>query len=176
MSELKLTDDEVFEQDKILLTFLQAKYAYMNAMRCTHIRRFVEWTQGKKLKPSLLSGEDAAQLQQEKEKWNSEEERLEFGSIYKDLALHHHPDKGGDEQLFKEIQHFKEHKDLPGLRQWVREHETVHQLPSSRQQEVKDAITTLQQKINAVENTAYWQWNEGTDTIKELVQNMYVPA
>lgn len=81
--------------------------------------------------------------------------------VYKDLAKKLHPDKGGDEDKFKEIVDDYNSNDLLGLIDKAVENDIDFEVTESDEQKLKQIITDYQNKIEHYKTTLAYVWKNG---------------
>ena len=85
--------------------------------------------------------------------------------LYKELAKEFHPDKGGDEEDFKDLNELYQDENILGM--YVKAEEIGLELEELSEEEYKEAFeascNSLKTKIDFYQTTAAWRWG----TVKE---------
>ena len=81
--------------------------------------------------------------------------------IYKDIAKQLHPDKGGDEEQFKELNERYKSNDLLGVIDYAVESNIEIELDESDTHQLLDSIENLETKIQGLKRTLAYVWEYG---------------
>jgi len=81
--------------------------------------------------------------------------------IYKDIAKQLHPDKGGDEEQFKELNERYKSNDLLGVIDYAVENNIEIELDESDTHQLVDSIENLETKIQDLKGTLAYVWEYG---------------
>jgi capsular polysaccharide biosynthesis protein len=81
--------------------------------------------------------------------------------IYKDIAKQLHPDKGGDEEQFKELNERYKSNDLLGVIDYAVENDIQIELDESDTHQLVDSIENLETKIQDLKGTLAYVWEYG---------------
>ena len=81
--------------------------------------------------------------------------------IYKDIAKQLHPDKGGDEEQFKELNERYKSNDLLGVIDYAVENNIEIELDESDTHQLLDSIENLETKIQELKRTLAYVWEYG---------------
>jgi len=81
--------------------------------------------------------------------------------IYKDIAKQLHPDKGGDEEQFKELNERYKSNDLLGVIDYAVENNIEIELDESDTHQLADSIENLETKIQDLKGTLAYVWEYG---------------
>jgi len=81
--------------------------------------------------------------------------------IYKDIAKQLHPDKGGDEEQFKELNERYKSNDLLGVIDYAVENDIEIELDESDTHQLIDSIEKLETKIQDLKGTLAYVWEYG---------------
>jgi len=84
--------------------------------------------------------------------------------IYKDIAKQLHPDKGGDEEQFKELNERYKSNDLLGVIDYAVESNIEIELDESDTHQLLDSIENLETKIQGLKRTLAYVWEYGNQT------------
>ena len=81
--------------------------------------------------------------------------------IYKDIAKQLHPDKGGDEEQFKELNERYKSNDLLGVIDYAVENNIEVSISEDDKNQLIDSIEQLNKKINNLKGTLAYVWEYG---------------
>ena len=90
--------------------------------------------------------------------------------IYKDIAKQLHPDKGGDEEDFKELNERYKSNDLLGVIDYAVERDIEIEISEADKHQLINSIQKLEGKIDTFKGTlAYvWEYGDSTQRLKVL--------
>ncbi len=84
--------------------------------------------------------------------------------IYKDVAKKLHPDKGGDESIFKELNDRYNANDLLGVVELATENNVEFDISDEDETHLIDTITQMNKKIEHYKTTLAYVWKHGNQT------------
>lgn len=82
--------------------------------------------------------------------------------IYKDVAKKLHPDKGGDEAIFKELNLRYKSNDLLGVIELAIENDIEFDISDDDEEHLLETITNITKSINHYKTTLAYVWKYGT--------------
>ena len=83
--------------------------------------------------------------------------------IYKDTAKHLHPDKGGDEEKFKELNERYKSNDLLGVVDFAVDNNIDIKLNETDETYLLKSIKSLKSKIHSKKSTLAYVWEHGNE-------------
>ena len=89
--------------------------------------------------------------------------------IYKDIAKRLHPDKGGDEEAFKELNERYKSNDLLGVVDFAIDNNIEINLDETDTHQLMDSIEQLNKKINNLKGTLAYVWEYGNQMERSSV-------
>ena len=95
------------------------------------------------------------------EKKPKEEVSDKVKKIYKDVAKKLHPDKGGDDETFKELNDRYNANDLLGVVELAAENNIDFDISEEDEQHLIETITQMNQKIEHYKTTLAYVWKYG---------------
>ena len=95
------------------------------------------------------------------EKKPKEEVSDKVKKIYKDVAKKLHPDKGGDDETFKELNDRYKANDLLGVVELAAENNIDFDISEEDEQHLIETITQMNQKIEHYKTTLAYVWKYG---------------
>ena len=100
------------------------------------------------------------------DKNNSVKEKKQISSnvkkIFKDTAKQLHPDKGGDEERFKELNERYKSNDLLGVVDFAIENDIEFELSENDENQLIESIDNVKRKIDNLKGTLAYVWEYGT--------------
>jgi len=91
--------------------------------------------------------------------------------IYKDIAKQLHPDKGGDEDDFKELNERYKSNDLLGVIDYAVENNIEISISDDDEKQLTDSIKKLKGKIHTLKGTLAYVWEYGNEYERMNVVN-----
>ena len=92
-------------------------------------------------------------------------------NLYKELAKEFHPDKGGTDDDFKDLNSMYEDENVLGM--YVKAEELGLEIEVLDEDELEETFektcTSLQEKIESYKNTAAWRWGTAKEEEKEAL-------
>ena len=112
--------------------------------------------------------------QQRKEKIEELKNRPEkLKKLYKKLAAHTHPDRGGSNDLFQTVNKSYEENDLMTLLNIAGEYELEYDIDTSDEKILEKNLRDLENEIERKRNTLAWAWGSGDkDTRVRVVKEV----
>jgi len=91
--------------------------------------------------------------------------------LYKELAKEFHPDKGGDDEDFKDLNSLYQDENVLGM--YVKAEELGLKIEVENEEELEEIFETtcnsLQEKIESYKNTAAWRWATVREEEREML-------
>lgn len=83
--------------------------------------------------------------------------------VYKDVAKKLHPDAGGDDDSFKELNRRYKSNDLLGVVSLAADNNIDFELSEDDETHLKDSISQIEKQINHYKTTLAYVWENGTN-------------
>ena len=83
--------------------------------------------------------------------------------VYKDVAKKLHPDAGGDDDSFKELNRRYKRNDLLGVISLAADNNIDFELSEDDEAHLKDSISQIEKQINHYKTTLAYVWENGTN-------------
>lgn len=91
--------------------------------------------------------------------------------LYKKLATHLHPDRGGSDERFQMLKDSYNNNDLIELLSLASEFDIEYEVDESDEETFKKNLNSIESEINRMKDTLAWLWSTG-----DLVQRRFVLA
>ena len=149
---------------KINLKKLVYQYKFLNLeveeLKQQHIQLTSEFEE--EFKDILLKAEKQVELNDSKPKGKKSKTDESVKDIYKKTAKQLHPDKGGDEEEFKELNERYKSNDLLGVIDLAVDNKVDFDLKDDDLDLLNNSVESLESKIDEYKNKICYVWKFGT--------------
>lgn len=117
--------------------------------------------------PPVDESKQTDDFKKEKDKKQKEkEEKLKttpkkLKALYKKLAGKMHPDRGGSDELFAELNKAFDEKDLVSMLKWASEYDIEYDITNEDYNILDKNLQKIENEINRMKNTLAWSWGVG---------------
>ena len=151
--------------------YLQAEFADVEEIRLGYTNEFNNIFHFKDKKETIIkTPEEEIYPKTPKNKKHPESKNL-----YKKLSKKTHPDKGGSEEEFKDLNTLYEKEDILGMIIKAEEYNIdVSDLKIDKpEEEFKELCTSIEDKIEFIKTTLAWKWAEASDEFKPTLLKIF---
>jgi hypothetical protein len=120
--------------------------------------------------------QDSSSIEEDKEEILESKPEKKGKDLYKELAKEFHPDKGGTDDDFKDLNELYQDENVLGM--YVKAEELGLDIEVLDEEELEETFektcNSLQEKINNYKSTAAWRWGTAKEEEKEFLAQAIV--
>ena len=128
-----------------------------------------EPTDDEKMREEHLKAERLRDEERQKKLKESRTRPEKVKRLYKKLASHLHPDKGGSDEQFQSLRDSYNNNDLIELLSLASKFDIEYEIDETDEKTFKKNLKSIESEIKRMKDTLAWVWSTGTPSQKKFV-------